>query len=82
MKYPELVAQVAKQRSMKARDVRVTLDAALAIIADALAKDEPVNLPGVGRMVVRNRPEKQVTDAKTGAKETVPAQRRILVKQP
>jgi len=81
MKYPELVAQVAKQQSLKAREVRATLDAALTIIADALAKDEPVSLPGVGRLVIRSRPEEQVTDPKTGAKATVPARRRILVKQ-
>ena len=82
MKYPELIAQVAKQQDMKPKDVRAILDATMTVVADALAKDEPVNLRGVGRLVVWERPEEKVTDPKTGKTKVVPATRRIVVRQP
>lgn len=52
MKKPELLDAVVARTNLKKRDVKPAVEAALAVIGDALARGEQVNLPPMGKLRV------------------------------
>ncbi len=52
MKLEQLVALVAKTTDLNPDVVRESLETAIEVMADALAEQETVRLPGLGRLVV------------------------------
>ncbi|SFS13284.1 HU family DNA-binding protein [Yoonia litorea] len=52
MKKPDLLDAVVARTNLKKRDVKPAVEAALALIGDALRNGEEVNLPPLGKMRV------------------------------
>ncbi len=52
MKKPELLDAVVARTNLKKRDVKPAVEAALAVIAEALVKGSDVNLPPMGKLRV------------------------------
>ena len=52
MKKPALLDAVVARTNLKKRDVKPAVEAALAVIGDALANGEQVNLPPLGKLRV------------------------------
>lgn len=52
MKKPELFEAVVTRTGLKKRDVKPAVEAALAVIAEALIKGEELNLPPMGKLRV------------------------------
>lgn len=57
-----------------------TVDGALRIIAETLAKGESVNLRGFGAFTVVNKPERILKNIHTGKPVTVPAHKSVRFK--
>lgn len=57
LKKPDLLDQVVARTSLKKRDVKPAVEAAMAVIADALREGTEVNLPPLGKLrVVKSKP--------------------------
>lgn len=54
----ELVAEIAKTTGQKQQDIMVTVEAAMEVIKDSLAKGENVYLRGFGSFNVKKRAQK------------------------
>ena len=65
MNKTELVSHVAAEISTTRAAVRM-VDAVFSVIADALARDEPVAIAGFGKFAVRGRAARQVPNPRTG----------------
>jgi len=57
IKKPELLDEVVLRTNLKKRDVKPTVEAALAVLGDALRDGVVVNLPPLGKLrVVKSKP--------------------------
>lgn len=57
MKKPELLDAVVARTNLKKRDVKPAVEAALAVIAEALVRGDDINLPPMGKLrVVKSKP--------------------------
>lgn len=57
MKKPELLDAVVARTNLKKRDVKPAIEAALAVIAEALVRGDELNLPPMGKLrVVKSKP--------------------------
>ena len=57
MKKPELLDAVVARTNLKKRDVKPAVEAALAVISEALARGDDVNLPPMGKLrIVKSKP--------------------------
>lgn len=57
MKKPELLDAVVARTNLKKRDVKPAVEAALAVIAEALVRGDDMNLPPMGKLrVVKSKP--------------------------
>lgn len=57
MKKPELLDAVVARTNLKKRDVKPAVEAALAVISEALVRGDDVNLPPMGKLrVVKSKP--------------------------
>lgn len=52
MKKPELLDEVVLRTNLKKRDVKPTVEAALAVIGDALRDGAEINIPPLGKLRV------------------------------
>ena len=52
MKKPQLLDEVVARTNLKKRDAKPAVEAALAVIAEALARGEELNLPPLGKLRV------------------------------
>jgi DNA-binding protein HU-beta len=77
MSRPQLVAAVAEAMGSDKKTAGAALDAIAAVVSREVAAGGTVNLPGLGKLVCRSRPERQVRNPATGETLTKPADRQI-----
>ncbi|MGC9371317.1 MAG: HU family DNA-binding protein [Paracoccaceae bacterium] len=53
----ELIERVVTQSGLKKKDVKPVVEATLAVLGEALAKQEPMNLQPFGKLIVNRRKE-------------------------
>ena len=63
MKKKELIEAVAAKVDLKKPDVKVAVEAALEVLGEALTKGQSVNIPPLGKLMIKN--------SKSGANATV-----------
>ena len=71
----QLIEKVAAKTELKKTEVEVAVDAALALIAEALRANERVDLRGFGSFAVKERKERQGRNPRTGETITIAAKR-------
>jgi len=71
----ELVAAVAEKADMSKKDAEKAVSSVFAVIEEALAKDEKVQLVGFGTFEVKNRAERTGRNPQTKEAITIPASR-------
>lgn len=81
MNKSQLITQVAQKTGMTQRDTEKTIEALLEALADTLARQERINLPGFGVFETRVRPPRICRNIHTGAPIQV-AQARVPVFRP
>lgn len=75
MNKAELVAAVAEKADMSKKDAEKAVSSVFAVIEEALAKDEKVQLVGFGTFEVKNRAERTGRNPQTKETITIPASR-------
>ena len=73
MNKSELVKDVAERADLSRKDAADAVDAVFSAIAEALSKDEKVQLVGFGSFEVRSRAERKGRNPQTGEKIKIPA---------
>ena len=69
----ELIASVAAEAGMSKKDAEKAVNAALAAITEELKNGGKVSMVGFGTFEVRERPERQGRNPRTGETLTIPA---------
>ena len=75
----QLVAALAETMGADKKTAGSALDAIAAIVAREVAAGGAVTLPGLGKVVCRARPERQVRNPATGETMTKPADKQVKV---
>lgn len=75
MNKAELVAAVAEKAEVSKKDAEKAVNAVLASIEEALARDEKVQLVGFGTFEVKNRAERVGRNPQTKEEIVIPASR-------
>jgi DNA-binding protein HU-beta len=73
----QLVAALATEMGEDRKTAGAALDAIAAVIQREVAAGGSVTLPGLGKMVCRTRPERQVRNPATGETLTKPADKQV-----
>ncbi|MBQ3725039.1 MAG: HU family DNA-binding protein [Oscillospiraceae bacterium] len=73
MNKTELIAAVAEKANLSKKDTEAAVNAALAVITEALAKEEKVQLVGFGSFETKKRAERSGVNPRTGAAVTIAA---------
>ena len=73
----QLVAALADQMGSDKKTAGAALDAIAAVVATEVAAGGAVTLPGLGKVVCRARPERQVRNPATGETVTKPADKQV-----
>ena len=73
----QLVAALAEQMGSNKKTAGAALDAIAAVVAREVAAGGAVTLPGLGKVVCRARPERQVRNPATGETVTKPADKQV-----
>ncbi|HMO08890.1 MAG TPA: HU family DNA-binding protein [Paracoccaceae bacterium] len=73
----QLVAEMAETMGSDKKTASAALDALASVVARAVAGGGAVALPGLGKMVCRARPERQVRNPATGETVTKPADKQV-----
>ena len=73
MNKTELIAAVAEKANLSKKDTEAAVNATLAAITEALAKDEKVQLVGFGSFETKKRAERSGVNPRTGAAVTIAA---------
>lgn len=77
MNKTELITETALKAGLTKKDTDKALNAALELIIAELAKGETVKLAGFGNLVVKERPERQSRNPRTGETITVAASKTV-----
>ena len=75
----ELIAAISEKTGSDRKSVSSTLDAIAEIVASEVADGGAVTLPGIGKIVCRERPERTVRNPATGEQLKKPADRAVKV---
>ncbi|MCB1395854.1 MAG: HU family DNA-binding protein [Rhodobacter sp.] len=75
----QLVAALAEEMGADKKTAAAALDGVAAIVAREIAAGGAVALPGIGKVVCRARPEREVRNPATGETITKPADRAVKV---
>jgi len=75
----QLVAAMAEEMNADKKTASAALDALAAVVAREVAAGGAVTLPGVGKVVCRARPERQVRNPATGETMTKPADKVVKI---
>lgn len=75
----QLVATLSEEAGVDKKTANATLDALAAIVTREVAAGGAVTLPGVGKVLCRARPERQVRNPSTGETMTKAADRAVKV---
>jgi DNA-binding protein HU-beta len=73
----QLVAALAEQMGSDKKTANAALDAIAAVVSREVAAGGAVTLPGLGKVVCRARPERQVRNPATGETVTKPADKQV-----
>jgi DNA-binding protein HU-beta len=73
----QLVAALAEQMGSDKKTANAALDAIAAVVAREVAAGGAVALPGLGKVVCRARPERQVRNPATGETVTKAADKQV-----
>ena len=73
----QLVAALAEQMGSDKKTAGAALDAIAAVVSREVAAGGAVMLPGLGKVVCRARPERQVRNPATGETVTKPADKQV-----
>ena len=73
----QLVATLAEQMGSDKKTANAALDAIAAVVAREVAAGGAVTLPGLGKVVCRARPERQVRNPATGESVTKAADKQV-----
>ena len=73
----QLVATLAEQMGSDKKTANAALDAIAAVVAREVAAGGAVTLPGLGKVVCRARPERQVRNPATVETVTKPADKQV-----
>ncbi|QYK41653.1 MAG: HU family DNA-binding protein [Paracoccaceae bacterium] len=73
----QLVAELAETMGADKKTAAAALDAIAAVAARTVAAGGTLNLPGLGKLACRARPERQVRNPATGETITKPADRQV-----
>ncbi|MBQ6164211.1 MAG: HU family DNA-binding protein [Clostridia bacterium] len=73
MKKTDLISAVAEKAGTSKKDAEKAVNAVFAVVTDALAGGDGVQIAGFGSFEVRERAEKQGRNPRTGETITVPA---------
>ncbi len=73
----QLVATLSEEMGADKKTATAALDAIAAIITREVAAGGAVTLPGLGKVVCRERPERQVRNPATGETMTKPADKQV-----
>ena len=76
----QLVAAIAESAGLEKAAANRALEALTDIVTREVAAGGAVNLPGLGKFVCRDRPEREVRNPSTGEKMTKPADRSAKVR--
>jgi len=77
MNKTELITETALKAGLTKKDTDKALNAAIELITAELAKGETVKLAGFGNLVVKERPERQSRNPRTGETITVAASKTV-----
>lgn len=77
MRKPELAAAIAEETGLSKNKAQEVLNAVTDQISAALAKNEPVSLPGFGNFSIRERSARTGRNPQTGASIKIPASRSV-----
>jgi DNA-binding protein HU-beta len=75
----QLVAALADEMGSDKKTASGALDAIASVVAREVAQGGAVTLPGIGKVVCRARPERQVRNPATGETVTKPADKVVKV---
>jgi len=75
----QLVAAVAEAMGSDKKTASAALDAIASVVTSEVASGGAVTLPGIGKVVCRARPERQVRNPATGDTITKPADKVVKV---
>ncbi len=75
----ELVSQLAAEMGADKKSASSALDGLAAIVTREVANGGAVTVPGIGKVVCRARPERQVRNPATGETLTKPADKTVKV---
>ncbi|ABA80567.1 HU family DNA-binding protein [Rhodobacter sphaeroides] len=73
----QLVATLADEMGSDKKTANAALDAIASIVAREVAAGGAVTLPGLGKVVCRERPERQVRNPATGEQVTKAADKQV-----
>ena len=73
----QLVAALASAMGSDKKTAAGALEAIAAVVAREVAAGGAVNLPGLGKAICRNRPERQVRNPATGESVTKAADKQV-----
>lgn len=73
----QLVAAVAEAMGSDRKTASAAMDAIAAVVAKEVAGGGAVTLPGLGKVVCKARPERQVRNPATGETMTKPADKQV-----
>ena len=73
----QLVAAIADAMGSDKKTATAALDAMAAVVAREVAAGGAVNLPGLGKVMCRARPERQVRNPATGEQVTKAADKQV-----
>ena len=73
MNKTELISAVAEKANLSKKDTEAAVNAALAVITEALAKEEKVQLVGFGSFETKKRAARSGVNPRTGAAVTIAA---------
>ncbi len=77
MNKTELITETALKAGLTKKDTDKALNAAIELIIAELAKGETVKLAGFGNLIVKERPERQSRNPRTGETITVAASKTV-----
>lgn len=75
----QLVAAVAEEMGMDKKTASAALDAISNVVAKEVTNGGAVTIPGIGKVVCKERPERQVRNPATGETMTKPADKVVKV---
>ncbi len=75
----ELVSQLATEMGSDKKSASAALDGLAAIVTREVSNGGAVTVPGIGKVVCRARPERQVRNPATGETLTKPADKTVKV---